>query len=175
MGAAAGGGLQEGLAPSAQLAGIVVARTKLFSVQLWCLLPSHCTLQLHQVHLLHNNLKDLQLQADVESRSMNRRLDTAISDRCYELLYKVQDLSSKLKMEKRNLVSLESTVRENLKKEFQEQISELNTQLTVVKGQFAECVAMLAPLVVNFICVIMRVSACNVLHLFYLFAGTASR
>jgi predicted nucleic acid-binding Zn-ribbon protein len=127
------------------------------------------------VHLLHNNLKDLQLQADVESRSMNRRLDTAISDRCYELLYKVQDLSSKLKTEKRNLVSLESTVRENLKKEFQEQISELNTQLTVVKGQFAECVAMLAPLVVNFICVIMRVCACNVLHLFYLFAGTASR
>jgi hypothetical protein len=139
---------------------------KLSSVQLWCLLPSHCTLQLHQVQLLHNNLKDLQLQADVESRSMNRRLDTAISDRCYELLYKVQDLSSKLKMEKRNLVSLESTVRENLKKEFQEQISELNTQLTVVKGQFAECVPMLAPLVVNFICVIMRVCACNVLNLF---------
>jgi hypothetical protein len=115
---------------------------KLFSVVcLWCLLPTHFPLQLHQVHLLQNNLKDLQLQADVESRSMKRRLDTAISDRCYELLYKVQDMSSKLKAEKRNLVSLESTVRDNLKKEFQEQISELNTQLTVVKGQFAECVA----------------------------------
>ena len=109
-------------------------------------------------------MKDLQLQADVENRSMTRRLDTASSDRCYELLctptpristgcwyrfdvvnrYKVQDLSGKLKTEKRNLVSLESTVRENLKKEFQDQISELNSQLTVVKGQFAEYVAMLA-------------------------------
>ena len=58
--------------------------------------------------------------------------------------YKVQDLSGKLKTEKRNLVSLESTVRENLKKEFQDQISELNSQLTVVKGQFAEYVVMLA-------------------------------
>ncbi len=69
---------------------------------------------------------------------MSRRLDTAISDRCYELLYKVQDLSGKLKAEKRNLLSLETTVRDNLKKEFQDQISDLNTQLTVVKGQFAE-------------------------------------
>jgi hypothetical protein len=93
---------------------------------------------LHQVHLLENNLKDLQLQVDVDQRSMNRRLDTAITDRCYELLYKVQDLSGKLKTEKRNLMSLESTVRENLKKEFQAQIAELNTQLMVVKGQFAE-------------------------------------
>ena len=95
-------------------------------------------MQLHQVHLLENNLKDLQLQVDVDQRSMNRRLDTAITDRCYELLYKVQDLSGKLKTEKRNLMSLESTVRENLKKEFQAQIAELNTQLMVVKGQFAE-------------------------------------
>jgi hypothetical protein len=94
--------------------------------------------QSHQVGLLQNNLKDLHLQVDVESRSMSRRLDTAITDRCYELLYKVQDLSGKLKTEKRNLVSLESTVRENLKKEFQAQISDLNTQLMVVKGQFAE-------------------------------------
>jgi hypothetical protein len=74
----------------------------------------------------------------VEQRSMSRRLDTAITDRCYELLYKVQDLSGKLKTEKRNLVSLESTVRETLKKEFQAQISDLNTQLMVVKGQFSE-------------------------------------
>ncbi len=90
------------------------------------------------MNLLQNNLKDVQLQVDVDRRSLARRLDTAVTDRCYELLYKVQDLSGKLKTEKRNLMSLETTVRENLKKEFQAQISELNTQLTVVKGQFAE-------------------------------------
>ena len=80
----------------------------------------------------------MSLQVDVQERSLARRLDTAISDRCYELLYKVQDLSGKLKTEKRNLVTLESTVREDLKKEFQAQISDLNSQLMVVHGQFAE-------------------------------------
>lgn len=95
---------------------------------------------MHQLHLVQNNLKDLQLQVDVEHRSMSRRLDTAVTDRCYELLYKVQDLSGKLKSEKRSLVTLESTVRETLKKEFQAQISDLNSQLMVVKSQFAELV-----------------------------------
>jgi hypothetical protein len=99
---------------------------------------------LNQLRLLQDNLKDLQLQVDVEHRSLSRRLDTAITDRCYELLYKVQDLSSKVKAEKRNLVTLESTVRDNLKKEFQGQISDLNSQLMVVKGQFAELVSFLS-------------------------------
>lgn len=97
---------------------------------------------MHQVHLLQDNVKDMNLQVDVQQRSLARRLDTAISDRCYELLYKVQDLSGKLKIEKRNLVTLESTVREDLKKEFQAQISDLNSQLMVVHGQFAEYVTL---------------------------------
>ena len=75
--------------------------------------------QLHQIHLLENNLKDLRLQVDVEQRSMSRRLDTAITDRCYELLYKVQDLSWKLKTEKRNPVYFDATVPKNLKKKVQ--------------------------------------------------------
>ena len=118
MGPTPGGRLQERPAAAAQCAGILCVSQISDKVLTF--------LQLHQVHLLQNNLKDLQLQVDVEQRSMARRLDTAITDRCYELLYKVQDLSGKLKAEKRNLLSLESTVRDNLKKEFQTQVRALS-------------------------------------------------
>jgi chromosome segregation ATPase len=69
---------------------------------------------------------------------MGRRIDVAVKDKCYALLFKIDALERKLEASRKELADMERVVRERLKVEFEDLVKDLSTQLTMVRSQFKE-------------------------------------
>jgi hypothetical protein len=96
---------------------------------------------LNLTHLLYLQERDMQYKEAVRERehqSMARRIDVAVKDECYALLFRMDDLERKLQASQTEVAEMERTVRERLKVEFEELVKDLQQQLTLVRAQFTE-------------------------------------
>jgi hypothetical protein len=75
---------------------------------------------------------------ELEVKSMRRRIESAVSDRCYLLLFKLDSLNRKAAEAQKEAATVEETVREKVRREFEELVRDLTMQLTVIKSQFKE-------------------------------------
>ena len=96
---------------------------------------------LNLTHLLYLQERDMQYKDAVrerEQQSMARRIDVAVKDQCYALLFRMDDLQRKLQASQTEVAEMERSVRERLKVEFEELVKDLQQQLTLVRAQFTE-------------------------------------
>ena len=92
-------------------------------------------------HLLYLKERDMEYKEAVRSREqqcMSRRIDVAVKDQCYALLFRMDDLQRKLELSQAEVAEMERSVRERLKVEFEELVKDLQQQLTLVRAQFTE-------------------------------------
>lgn len=92
----------------------------------------------HRVYVLERNIAHYEATKGAEQTRMARRIDVAVKDQCYALLFKIDSLERRLLGAQKELIEMESTVRERLKIEFEDLVKDLGTQLTMVKSQFKE-------------------------------------
>ena len=92
----------------------------------------------HRVYVLERNIAHYEASKGGEQTRMARRIDVAVKDQCYALLFKIDSLERRLQGAQKELIEMESTVRERLKIEFEDLVKDLGTQLTMVKSQFKE-------------------------------------
>jgi len=92
----------------------------------------------HLLFLQERNIQYKEALREREQQSMARRIDVAVKDQCYSLLFKIDMLERKLEESNKNLAEMEKNVRERLKVEFEDLVKDLGTQLTMVRSQFKE-------------------------------------
>jgi len=92
-------------------------------------------------HLLYLQERDMVYKEAVrerEQQSMARRIDVAVKDNCFALLFRMDDVQRKLEASQAAMAEMERTVRQRLKVEFEELVKDLEQQLTLVRAQFTE-------------------------------------
>uniref|UniRef100_A0A7S4NV28 Uncharacterized protein n=1 Tax=Guillardia theta TaxID=55529 RepID=A0A7S4NV28_GUITH len=92
----------------------------------------------HLLYLQERNMQYKEALREREQQSMARRIDVAVKDQCYSLLFKIDTLERKLEESNKNLAEMEKSVRDRLKIEFEDLVKDLGTQLTMVRSQFKE-------------------------------------
>lgn len=83
----------------------------------------------HRLYLLERYAMLNEQHKSTEQTSMARRIDVAVKDQCYALLFKIDSLERKLLASQKELVEMERTVRERLKIEFEDLVKDLSTQV----------------------------------------------
>ena len=79
-------------------------------------------------HLLYLQERDMVYKEAVrerEQQSMARRIDVAVKDQCFALLFRMDDLQRKLEASQSAMAEMERTVRQRLKVEFEELVKDL--------------------------------------------------
>jgi len=92
----------------------------------------------HVLHIQERNAVYISGLRELDNRSMDRRIDAAVTDQCYTLLFRIDSLNKQLAESGKALQTMEATVRDKVRKEFEELVRELGMQLNRIKSQFKE-------------------------------------
>ena len=85
---------------------------------------------------LHSRVKHLEHQAAVDRKALARRVATSVADAHYELIYQLDALTKENRTLQERSSRVETTLRQQIRSEYQNTISDLQQQLTVTQSQF---------------------------------------
>ena len=92
----------------------------------------------HLLYLQERNMQYTEAVREREHQSMARRIDVAVKDNCFALLFRMDEVQRKLEDSQAAMAEMERSVRERLKVEFEDLVKDLQQQLTLVRAQFTE-------------------------------------